>query len=134
MAHPFHHAQSSAKKFGGVPEDYLKIHQWFDQTKASWADVRHRAVLHSSFGIFLCEQVFGVTIKNAAGREIPVRLIGEQHVMEDLGLIPTIQDWLEDLPFKTWMLRGAKRLSAEPTSDVPDQAAEPPNETGLETP
>ena len=26
MAHPFEHARSSAKKFGGRPEDYLKIH------------------------------------------------------------------------------------------------------------
>ena len=114
MAHPYHHARSSARKFGGVPEDYLEVHSWFDQTKASWADLRHRAVLHSSFGIFLCEQVFGVTItRKSDGKVVPTRLIGEQHVVEDLGKIPTLQDWLEDLPFKDWMLRGARPLSRE---------------------
>jgi hypothetical protein len=30
MAHPFHHAVSSARKFGGVPADYQAIHDWFD--------------------------------------------------------------------------------------------------------
>ena len=28
MAHPIEHARSSAKKFGGKPEDYLAIHRW----------------------------------------------------------------------------------------------------------
>lgn len=105
MAHPFFHARSSARKFGGVPEDYLMIHNWFDQTKAGWADTRHRAVLHSSFGIFLCEQVFGVAfVRPSDGKHIPTRLIGEQHVLEDLGKIPTVQDWLGDLPLQDWML------------------------------
>jgi hypothetical protein len=114
MAHPWHHAQSSAKKFGGEPEDYLAIHNWFDQTKAHMSDVRHRAVLHSSFGIFLCEQVFGITITNSNGKNIPVRLLGEQHVMEDMGgKIPTMQDWLEPLPLRPWMVVGAKRLVVE---------------------
>lgn len=105
MSHPFFHARSSARKFGGVPEDYLAVHNWFDQTKSGWADIRHRAVLHSSFGIFLCEQVFGVTfVRPSDGKPIPTRLIGEQHVLEDLGRIPTVQDWLGELPFQDWML------------------------------
>jgi hypothetical protein len=117
MAHPWHHALSSAKQFGGDPKDYLKIHEWFDQTKAHMPDVRHRALLHSSFGIFLCEQVFGSTVTNASGRQIPVRVIGEQHVMEDMGgRIPTVQDWLEEIPLKPWMAMGAKRLSEEAES------------------
>lgn len=114
MAHPYHHSLSSSRKFGGVPEDYLVIHQWFDQTKAHIPDVRHRAVLHSSFGIFLCEQVFGATITNSRGKQVPVRLIGEQHVMEDCGgRIPTLQDWLQGLPIEPWMLQGARPLSRE---------------------
>lgn len=66
MAHPWHHAISSSKKHGGMPEEYLEIHNWFDQTKAHMPDVRHRAILHSSFGIFLCEQMFGVTMTNSS--------------------------------------------------------------------
>jgi hypothetical protein len=112
MSHPWYHAKSSAKRFGGAPEDYLEIHQWFDQTKAAWADTRHRAVLHSSFGIFLCEQFFGPTIVRISDqKEIPTRLIGEQHVKEDCGLIPSLQDWLGEIPIKTWMRRGAVALS-----------------------
>jgi hypothetical protein len=114
MAHPWHHAISSVKRFGGAPEDYLRIHDWFDQTKAHMPDVRHRAILHSSFGIFLCEQVFGATITNSSGRDVPVRLIGEQHVMEDMGgKIPTVQDWLEGLPIRPWMAMGARALDVE---------------------
>lgn len=30
---PYLHAKSSAKKFGGVPEDYLKIHENLVTTK-----------------------------------------------------------------------------------------------------
>ena len=34
MAHPFKHAESSARKFGGKAEDYLQVHNWFDESKA----------------------------------------------------------------------------------------------------
>ena len=42
MAHPLEHAKNSARKFGGAAEDYLPIHEWFDESKAMLADVRHR--------------------------------------------------------------------------------------------
>ena len=103
MAHAFHHAQSSARRFGGKPEDYLAIHEWFDASKAAYADLRHRALRHHSLGIFWAEAEFGVTITNSDGKEVPVRLIGEQHVREDLGRIPTVEDWLKGIPFEPWM-------------------------------
>jgi hypothetical protein len=28
MAHPYHHALSSLRRWGGRVEDYLPIHQW----------------------------------------------------------------------------------------------------------
>ena len=34
MAHPFKHAESSSRKFGGKAEDYLAIHNWFDESKS----------------------------------------------------------------------------------------------------
>lgn len=46
MAHPYHHAESSARKYGGSPEDYLPIHSWFDASKALFANFRHRALRH----------------------------------------------------------------------------------------
>ena len=103
MAHPFEHAQSSAKKFGGRAEDYLAIHNWLDESKAFFPDFRHRALRHHAEGIFLCERIFGVAITNSEGKQVPVRYVGEQHVKEDLGRIPTAQDWLSQIRPQRWM-------------------------------
>lgn len=88
---PHLHANSSVRKWGGRREDYQPIHDFFDSTKAALPDMRHRAVLHNAFGIFLAERVFGTLITNSDGREVSVRDIGEQHVLEDLGTIPTLE-------------------------------------------
>ena len=103
MAHPYHHAERSARLFGGEAADYLAVHDWFDESKAHLADVRHRALRHHSEGIFLCESLFGPTLTNSEGRAVPVRLVGEQHVKDDLGWIPTVKDWLENLRMQPWM-------------------------------
>jgi len=108
MAHPYHHAVSTARKWGGKPEDYQAIHDWFDESKAHFADFRHRALRHHSEGIFLCESIFGVTITNSDGMKVPVRIIGEQHVREDLGRIPSAKDWLEQIQPAIWMMRKPK--------------------------
>ena len=71
MAHPLKHAESSARKFGGKAEDYLPIHNWFDESKAFFPDFRHRALRHHAEGIFLAEEVFGVAILNSDGKQIP---------------------------------------------------------------
>lgn len=112
MAHPYHHAVSSARKWGGMPEDYQAIHDWFDATKAMMGDFRHRALRHHAEGIFLCEAIFGTTIELSTGRRIPVRWVAEQHVTEDLGRIPSAQDWLEHLKPEPWMNR-SRKLSRE---------------------
>jgi len=106
MAHSWHHAESSARKFGGVANDYLAIHAWFDETKSYLALPGHRALRHHTLGIFECERVFGVTLTNRAGRKVPVRFIGEQHVREDCRRIPTVADWLKALPITPWMVNG----------------------------
>lgn len=103
MAHPTTHAESSARKFGGKPDDYLPIHKWFDESKALFPDFRHRALRHHTEGIFLAERLFGVTILNSSGKRVPVRYVGEQHVREDLGWIPTAQDWLSEIKPRRWM-------------------------------
>jgi hypothetical protein len=108
VAHPYHHALSSVRKWGGQVHDYLPIHEWFDATKAILADFRHRALRHHAEGIFLCEKIFGVTITTSHGRTIPVRWIGEQHVKEDLGWIPTAIDWLMCIRPERWMNNAAK--------------------------
>ena len=106
MAHCHYHALSSVRKWGGDIEDYLALHQWFDQSKSILADPRHRALRHHAEGIFMLETLFGVTIRTVEGREVPVRLIGEQHVLEDLGHIPSFADWACLISPQPWMLKG----------------------------
>jgi hypothetical protein len=113
MAHSYHHAVNSARKYGGKPEDYVQIHNWFDETKEHYADFRHRALRHHSLGIFEAEQKFGITITNSDGKQIPVRIIGEQHVKEDCGYIPTVQDWLKHIQGQKWMSSPPVRLERE---------------------
>lgn len=109
MTHTYYHAQSSARLFGGKPDDYLAIHNWFDATKESFCDFRHRALRHHAEGVFECERVFGVTIVNSAGKRIPVRYIGEQHVMEDCGgRVPSLADWLSKIRPEAWMARASR--------------------------
>lgn len=100
---PYRHARNSVKKWGGVVEDYLKIHDFIDSSKAHLADMRHRAILHSSFGIYLVEQVFGTSFKNSNGTVVQTRDVAEDHVLEDLGTIPTVADWLRGMPVAEWM-------------------------------
>lgn len=90
---PYLHAKASARRYGGTPEAFLPIHQFMDSSKAHLADCRHRALLHHSFGCFIAEQVFGVNIDNGEGKLVSVRDIAEDHCKEDLGFIPSVQDY-----------------------------------------
>jgi hypothetical protein len=108
------HAESSARRFGGTAEDYLPIHHWFDESKSFVTDFRHRALRHHAEGIFLAERIFGITITNSDGRRVPVRYLGEQHVKEDLGRIPTAQDWLSQIKPARWMY--GQRLGRDDSS------------------
>lgn len=109
MAHPYVHAENSVKKFGGCIEDYLKIHEWFDDTKGYLPDMRHRALKHHAQGIFECERVFGQYIINSEGKKVYTRYIGEQHVIEDLGFVPTVEDWFENMTLQQWMMNRSRR-------------------------
>lgn len=100
---PIVHANNSAKIFGGKPEDYLSIHDLMDSSKQAEPTVKHRAIFHSAFGIFIVEKIFGTTIKNSDGKDVCVRDIAEQHVLEDLGTIPTLEQWLSGMEIKPWM-------------------------------
>ena len=48
--------------------------------------------------------MFGTTRVNSAGKTYSVRDIGEQHVMEDLGTIPTLEQWMKNTPIEPWMM------------------------------
>jgi len=67
--------------------------------------MRHRALRHHAEGIFWCEEKFGVVIQNSDGKLVPTRAIGEQHLMEDIGFIPTIKDYLDNMQQVNWMYK-----------------------------
>lgn len=100
---PHLHANISAKQHGGKPEDYMAIHEFIDHSKSAVADVRHRAMLHSAWGIYVVSQVFGNLITNSDGKTVSTRDIAEEHVIQDLGFIPTMEDWLKEMPIQPWM-------------------------------
>jgi len=110
MSKPYIHALSSAKEFGGKPEDYMDIHELLDSSKATFAgDIRHRALTHNSWFIAtILDKIFGSVRTNSAGKKYSVRDIGERHVSEDYNrkFIPSAQDFLVELEFKPWMNNG----------------------------
>jgi hypothetical protein len=60
-----------------------------------------------------------VTITNSDGNQVAVRYIGEQHVREDLGRIPTAQDWLSQIKAQRWMYGQRLAIDRSPLpSDV----------------
>ena len=81
----------------------MEIHQWFDETKNYYGDLRHRALRHHTLGIQQCEEKFGVYIYNSDGKKVITRSIAEQHIREDLGFIPSVQDWLKCIKPELWM-------------------------------
>ena len=112
MSHPVEHAKSSVKKWGGSIEDYLDIHNWFDETKAWIAHSKHRMFRHHSEGIFECEKIFGIYFYNSDKRKVYTRYVGEQHVKEDcFGYIPTAKEWIDNINADKppmWMIRTIK--------------------------
>ena len=108
MSKPWIHSLSSVRRWGGLPTDYLPIHNFMDSSKGAIADNRHRVFFHNSFAIQpggVLELIFGVTIKNSDGRDVCVRDIGEQHILEDFRqkFIPTPQDYLTCMQMQPWM-------------------------------
>jgi len=109
------HAKNSVKKWGGNIYDYMPIHDFMDSSKAHIADMRHRALLHSAFGCFLVERVFGdyetlpdgkivkaSYITNSDGKKVGVRDIAEQHIYEDMGWIPSVTDYFKHMKQALW--------------------------------
>ena len=93
--------------------------QIIDASKEHLAIFTHRALRHHTQGIFEAERVFGLSLTNGAGREIPIRWIGEQHVREDCqGRIPSLADWLGRIQPEPWMANGhIDRQAHEPVGD-----------------
>lgn len=97
MGHATLHAQSAARRFGGDAQAYLPVQEFFDHTKSALADPRHRLILHHTLGIFHAQARFGQVIPVPGRADVPVRVLGERHVLEDFGRIPTVAQCFETL-------------------------------------
>lgn len=63
-------------------------------------------------------------IDNGPIREVPVRLIAELHVMQDLGWIPSPSDYINNMELKQWM--GGSTKTERNLSDVFPVSLDPP--------
>lgn len=107
---PYIHAELSAKRYGGVPDDYLDIHELLDSSKGAFPNNGHRAITHNSwFLVTILPKVFGHQRVNSDGKKYNVKDVGEYHVLEDFKMrfIPSVQDWLENLTILPWMSGGS---------------------------
>jgi hypothetical protein len=129
MATSWVHAEASARKFGGKPEDYIKIHEFIDSSKKAFGDVRHRAFFHNTFGPWICQEIFGVYItvvtKSGKKRRVAVREIAESHIIEDLGCIPSPGDWLNCMECKNWMSGKKNKILSK--GEFLDDRKQPPS-------
>jgi hypothetical protein len=104
-----YHARSASRKWGGAPEEYLAIHEWFDESAAHVNDLRHRVIRHHSLGVAEAIQRFGRMLTLSNGKSVPVKQIAERHLVEDLGFVPTVGDWVRNLNSEQWMRMKVKR-------------------------
>ena len=120
---------SSAKRFGGHFSDYIELHQWFDATKEMGVpNAAHRMFRHHAEGIGWAIEKFGnwieIKMPDGSPRFISVRMLGEQHMNEDFGHVPTMADWAKCLTIQPWMFKNAiarpDRLIEEPV-DAPKE-------------
>ena len=56
----------------------------------------------------ILETIFGPTITLSTGREEFRRRVGEQHVQQDLGFIPSFADWMRAIRPLPWMGRAGR--------------------------
>jgi hypothetical protein len=90
------HSLLSKKKFGGSADDYMMVHKFMDTSKLFYFDLKHRVLLHHTYGIDLCIQKFGETIVNNEGQTLLIRDIAAEHCKEDLmGVVPTLNNWFK---------------------------------------
>jgi hypothetical protein len=90
----------------------MELHSFMDSTKSHIPDNRHRLILHNSWGIFFVEKIFGpVWVRPSDGKPVPTRAILEQHVLEDLRYIPTLEQCFAHVPLDSDLSRNALPLS-----------------------
>lgn len=93
MAHCYYHALSSVRKWGGTVDDYLPLHQWFDQVEG-YSRRPYWPLLRAPCRGGLCSTLLGETLAccRAAGS---FRSSGRRtaRTRRPPGSIPSFADW-----------------------------------------
>jgi hypothetical protein len=106
---PFIHAELSVKRYGGISEEYLDIHELMGSSKQAFSNNGHRVLTHNSwFVALILPKIFGHQRVNSDGKKYNVKDVGEYHCLEDFKMrfIPSVQDYLEHLDVQDWMNNG----------------------------
>jgi len=89
-----------AEKAFGV--DHVKLDSL--KEKWGWTDDEVADILS------LARNKSGTVIRNSDNVSVSVRTIAEEHIIQDMGRIPTLQDYLQDMPFYSWIGHGERGL------------------------
>ena len=107
------HSKSSVKRWGGVPEGYLAIHELIDSPKKTMNNNTSRMLTHNIWFCYeIIPKIFGYNIVNSAGKSVDTVDIAMLHIAEDFRMkfIPTVQDYLKHMEVQPWMNNGVKIL------------------------
>jgi hypothetical protein len=100
--------QAAADRWGGSPEDYASICQYYRLPEEVSDHPLAPAVSRNAFAIFFSEMAFGPAIKiiGKSGREkyVPVRDIGECLTIARFGRLLTLEDVFRTMARREWML------------------------------
>ena len=113
MANPYIHSKSSAKRYGGKPEDYMEIHKLLDLPKVCMNNHTNRFLTHNTFFAYeIIPKVFGYNIINSDGKSVDTVDVALYHILEDFRMqfIPTPQDFLKHMEVQKWMQNGVKLI------------------------
>lgn len=113
-------AKGLAARWGGTPDDYLALIEFFDKPREFAPDNPDAAnlITHNSFGIFLAEELLGTTItlsdKTSSGNQpqfISTRSAAEDLVYARIGSIPPAGNLAARTKLKLWMCGTEVRAS-----------------------
>jgi Domain of unknown function (DUF6915) len=124
-------AEGLAARWGGVPDDYLALIDFFDKPSEFAPDNSDIAALitHNSFGIFLAEELLGTVITLTETKDlrrlpqvISTRSAAEDLVYARIGSIPPAGNLVAHTRLKLWMC-GTEVRAALKTRGTNERAA-----------
>lgn len=62
----------------------------------------------------MVERLLGPTLTTSTGRKVPTRWVAERHIIDVMGKIPTVQDWVGRILPQPWMRRIGKKVEDDP--------------------